>query len=237
MGIVEELQAVIPDDGVDIVVGFIAERRDAPPTGERLEVKGYTLGLAPCFTGTVVVSEVVASRDGQEWRVPEANLRENLTHELGHLFGAVHVRGVSVMSGKPGGAPTFDFAPLNLEVVKACRWVDFREHFASLSPDELTRLADLYAALADGPAEDDGVHFYRAIVLTFLDRYEEAIAEYERVLQTSWGDAYTHVNVGELYEKTGDRAKARSHWSVAVALGKPAEVVRQAQMALERTGR
>ena len=236
MGIVHDLQTGISDDGVDVVIGFTAERREAPAEGERLEVRGYTFGLAPCFTGAAVVSEVVAARDGREWRVPEATLRENLVHELGHLFGAVHVRGDSVMRAQPSGAPVFDFDPLNLQVIEACRWVDFRKHFASLSQNELERLAEAYGELAQGPAADDGVHFYRAVALTFLDRYEEAIAEYKRVLETTWGDPYTHVNVARLYEKTGDLKQARTHWAIAVTLGRPAEVVREAREALERTG-
>jgi tetratricopeptide (TPR) repeat protein len=236
MGTIEDLQRSVSDEGVDIVVGFVAERREAPPQGSRLEVRGYTLGLAPCFTGTVIVAEVVASRDGVEWRMPEASLRENLTHELGHLFGAVHVTGDSVMRAEPGGVPTFEFDALNLEVMRACRWVDFRAHFASLDRDELTRLAEAYQRLADGPAADDGVHFYRAVALTFLDRYDEAIQEYLIVLKTSWQDAYTHLNLAELYERVGDLPQARTHWTIAATLGKPAEVADLARKALERTG-
>jgi tetratricopeptide (TPR) repeat protein len=234
MDIVRDLQARVPEGAADVVVGFIAERREAPPEGRRMEISGYTLGLAPCFTGSVVVSEVIASRDGQEWRVPEANLRENLVHELGHLFGAVHVHGRSVMRSEPNGEPVFDFDPLNLEVIKTCRWVDFSEHFASLSQEELERLVDLYGQLARGPASDDGVHFYRAAALTFLDRYEEAIAEYLQVLQVSPADAYTHVNVARLYERVGDVRQARTHWAIAAGLGKPPEVVQEAREALER---
>jgi len=235
MSIVEDLQAAVSSDDVDVVVGFAAERRDAPPEGGRLEVRGYTFGLAPCVTGAVVVSEVVASRGGREWRVPEPTLRENLIHELGHLFGAVHVRGDSVMRAQPSPSPVLDFDALNLRVIETCRWVDFRQHFASLSHDECERLADAYAELAQGPAADDGVRFYRAIALTFLDRYKEAVAEYERVLETNRSDAYTHVNLAKLYEKLGDLKRARDHWAVAVGLGRPAAVVREAREALERT--
>ncbi len=236
MAVIQDLQRSVSDDGVDVVVGFVAERREAPPTGERLEIRGHTLGLAPCFTGTVVVCEVVASRDGVEWRMPEASLRENLVHELGHLFGAVHVTGDSVMRPAPAGAPTFEFDALNLEVMRACRWVDFREHFASLDRPELEALAAAYGRLGDGPAADDGVHFYRAVALTFLDRYEEAIEEYLLVLQTSWQDGYSHLNLAELYERVGDLAQARVHWNIAATLGKPPEVAEAARQALERTG-
>jgi tetratricopeptide (TPR) repeat protein len=236
MDIIEDLQTGVPREDVDVVVGFTAERRNAPPEGERLEVRGYTFGLAPCFTGTVVVSEVVAGREGREWRVPDTTLRENLVHELGHLFGAVHARGDSVMRTQPSGAPVYDFDPLNVRVIQACRWVDFREEFASLSRDELEQLAQAYDDLAQGPAADDGVHFYRAIALTFLERYEEAIAEYNRVLATSRSDAYTHVNLAKLYEARGDMKEARSHWAIAVGLGRPAEVAREAREALDRLG-
>jgi tetratricopeptide (TPR) repeat protein len=236
MDIIEDLQTGVPREDVDVVVGFTAERRNAPPEGERLEVRGYTFGLAPCFTGTVVVSEVVAVRDGREWRVPEATLRENLIHEMGHLFGAVHVRGDSVMRAQPSGAPVYDFDPLNLRVIQACRWVDFRSDFASLSPTELEQLGEAYGELAQGTAADDGVHFYRAIALTYLDRYPEAVAEYQKVLETSPSDPYTHANLAKLYERLGDTRQARIHWAVAAALGRPPEIVREAREALNRLG-
>ncbi|MBM3501120.1 MAG: tetratricopeptide repeat protein [Armatimonadetes bacterium] len=221
MAVVADLQAAVPDAGVDLVVGFVAERHAAPPEGERLEIRGHTMGLAPCFAGTVVVTEVIASRDGAQWRVPEANLRENLTHELGHCFGAVHVMGPSVMRAQPDGAPLFDFDALNLEAMRACRWVDFREQFLSLEPAELQRLEAAYQRLAAGPAGDDGAHFYRALALTYLERHQEAIGEYEAVLRTSRLDAYAYLNLGKLYELTGDLDKARTHWKLAAALGTP----------------
>jgi len=235
MGIVADLQAAVSDADVDLVVGFVAERHEAPPTGERLEIRGHTMGLAPCFSGTVVVSEVLASRDGVEWRMPEASLRENLTHELGHCFGAVHVTGPSVMRAEPGGAPIFDFDALNLEAMRACRWVDFREQFASLGHADLEQLEAAYAHLAAGPAGDDGARFYRALALTYLARYPEAVREYELVLKTSPKDAYTYLNLGQLYELMADVEKARTYWNLVLALGGSSAAAELARKELART--
>jgi tetratricopeptide (TPR) repeat protein len=233
--VIDELRESMAGNGCDVVLGFVAERREGPVSGDRLEIKGYSLGLAPCFTGHAVVSEVIAERDGRLWRIPEANLQENLLHELGHLFGAVHVGGDSVMRAQPAGQPVYEFHALNRQVMEVCRWVDFSENFASLTADELIELADLYGRLAAGPAGDDGARFYRAIALTYLGRRAEAADEYRRVLETSPEDAFTHVNLGSLYEELGDLPAARRHWQMAAALGRPAEAVAQARAALERT--
>ncbi|MGQ9732978.1 MAG: hypothetical protein ACUVX8_17105, partial [Candidatus Zipacnadales bacterium] len=233
--IIEKLRASVPLEGADVVLAFMAQRREAPSGEARVEIRNYTLGLAPCFTGYALVTEVIASQGEREWRVPEEQLRENLLHELGHLLGAVHVSGHSVMRATPEGPVCYDFDPLNAEVIQACRWVDFKRHFASLSVEELERLVELYDKLAAGPATDDGVHFYRAVALTFLDRYEEALREYERVLSTSWEDAYTHFNKAELHERVGDIVRARAHWKVAASLGGPEEIAQRARAALART--
>lgn len=235
LALIRDLQQAVSDDDVDIVVGFVAQRVEAPPDGSRLEIKGYTLGLAPCFTGTIIVVEPVAAAGGREWRVQEERLQENLAHELAHLFGAVHVEGNSLMRAGPSGTPILDLDPLNLEVLEACRWVDFRDHFASLSDQELQRLIAAYDRLAAGPAADDGVHFYRAVALTFLGRYEDAIAAYRRVLETSWADAHAHLNLASLYEQVGDIAMARTHWRLAAALGHLPEIVHAAEQGLRRT--
>jgi tetratricopeptide (TPR) repeat protein len=236
MEVVADLRTGVSSTDVDVVIGFLAERREPPAVGERLELRGQTLGLAPCFAGTVVVVEVAASRDGTEWRMPEATLRENLAHELGHLFGAVHVTGESVMRVEPGGSPTLELDALNLEVMRACRWIDFSAQFPSLEPADLSRLETAYAALAAGSAADDGARFYRALALSYLRRNEEAIQEYELVLKTSPKDAYTYLNLGRLYEETGALEKARTYWRIAAALGSPAEVADMARDDLARTG-
>ncbi len=237
LDLVTELQDEVPPNGAHAVIGFVADNRPPDTSGDRVEVHGYTLGMAPCFTGYGVVSEVFASDGDQEWRVPEAKLRENLLHEVGHLFGAVHVSGNSVMRPDPGGEAVYRFDPLNVEVMRTCRWVDFEENLASLSPDELARMADLYAKIAEGPGADDGVHFYRAAVLSTppLERYEEAIDEYRQVLAASSEDPFAHFNIAELYNHVGHLEQARAHWKIAAFIGKPATVAVQAQAALDRT--
>jgi tetratricopeptide (TPR) repeat protein len=237
LDLVAELQNEVPPVGADVVIGFVAQEREAQSVGDRVEVRGYTLGIAPCLTGYGIVSDVIASRDGKQYRVPEAKLLENLIHEVGHLFGAVHVTGNSVMRPSPGGPAVYEFDALNLEVMRTCRWVEFEENLASLSADELERMADIYARIVAGPGADDGVHFYRAAVLSTppLERYEEAIEEYKQVLAASSQDPFAHFNIAELYSQTGHLEQARAHWKIAAFIGKPATVAAQAQAALDRT--
>jgi len=237
LDLVTELQDEVPPNDAHAVIGFVADGRPPDTIGDRVEVHGYTLGMAPCFTGYGVVSEVFASDGERQWRVPEAKLRENLLHEVGHLFGAVHVSGDSVMRPDPAGEAVYRFDPLNVEIMRTCRWVDFEGNLASLSAGELTRMADLYAKIAEGPGADDGVHFYRATVLSTppLERYEEAIDEYKQVLAVSSEDPFAHFNIAELYNQVGRLEQARAHWKIAAFIGKPPAVAAQAQAALDRT--
>jgi tetratricopeptide (TPR) repeat protein len=147
------------------------------------------------------------------------------------------VTGNSVMRPSPGGPAVYEFDALNLEVMRTCRWVEFEENLASLSADELERMADIYARIVAGPGADDGVHFYRAAVLSTppLERYEEAIEEYKQVLAASSQDPFAHFNIAELYSQTGHLEQARAHWKIAAFIGKPATVAAQAQAALDRT--
>ncbi len=238
LDLVEELEAAAPLDETEAVVGFVAEQRPVELVDGQPTVRGYTLGLSPCLTGYVVVAEVIGTHNGQPYRVPEGILRENLIHELGHLFGAVHVSGLSVMRASTTPPPVYDFDALNLEVMRTCRWTDFRENLASLSVTELQRMADLYAELEAGPPSDDGVHFYRASVCTMLERYGDAITEYEQVLAFSPGDAFTHYNLAELlYYQQKDLERARAHWKIAEAIGRPVWVADLARKALaEQSG-
>lgn len=237
LDLVAELQDEVPAEGADVVIGFVAEKREAETLGDRVEVRGYTLGMAPCFAGYGVVSEVIAAQGGTQYRVPEAKLLENLIHEVGHLFGAVHVNGDSVMRATPEGPPVYGFDPPNIELMRTCRWVDFEQNLTSLSAEELERMADLYARIAAGSGADDGVHFYRAAVLSTapLERYEEAIEDYKQVLARSPEDPFAHFNIAELYNQTGDVEQARAHWKLAAFIGKPAAVAAQARAALDRT--
>ncbi len=233
LDLIEELEDAIPLDGAEAIIGFLAEAKEVEVIDGRPVVRGYTLGLSPCFTGYDMVAEVLGSKDGRQYRVPEEVLRENLVHEFGHLFGAVHVRGESVMRAQGGAQPIYAFDPLNLEVMRACRWIDFRENLASLAEPELQRMAAVYAQLEAGPASDDGVHFYRAQVCTMLAQYKEAIAEYQQVLAASPQDAFTHYNLAELlYYQQKDVEQAKAHWKIAEAIGRPAWVADLARKAL-----
>lgn len=237
LDLIEELRGDISSGEADLVLGFVGERREVEIVGGQPTIRGHTLGLSPCFAGCGVVVEVIASRDGEQFRVPEETLRETLVHELGHLFGAVHVSDESVMRATPSGTRVYTFDRRNLEVIRVSRWMDFSIHLGSLSEGELERLADLYAELAAGPASDDGVHFYRALVCTQLGRNDEAIAEYLQVLSVSPRDAYTHYNLAELlYYRKGNSEAARLHWRQAAGIGRPACVAELARQALAQEG-
>jgi len=237
LDLIEELRGDASPGKADLVLGFAGETREVEMVDGQPTIRGHTLGLSPCFAGYGIVAEVIASRDGQQFRVPEETLRETLVHELGHLFGAVHVSDDSVMRATPSQTRVYTFDRLNLEVLRVCRWMDFSVHLASLSEDELERLTDLYAELAAGPASDDGVHFYRALVCTQLRQYDEAIGEYLQVLSVSPRDAYTHYNLAELlYYQRNNSEAARLHWRQAAGIGRPECVAELAKQALAQEG-
>ena len=66
------------------------------------------------------------------------------------------------------------------------------------------------------------------MVLVLLGRYDEAVADYEQVLQTSPEDAYTHLNLAKVYLKLSEDSphrreieKAQAHFLLAMKTGIP----------------
>jgi len=236
----KELQAEIPRGQSQLVIGFVRETKPASldefrsrfgPQTEELEL----LGLAPNFSGYALIRDVVLTDDTGERRIMDAFLTETLIHELGHVFGAVHVKQRdSVMRQGLGEQATFQFDPVNAAIVRAAKWMDFHRGLPSLSHPELLQMIQGYETLLQGPVADGGADFYLGALAQFTKQDEKAIAAYTRALRWSPRDPYTHYNLGTLYERTGQWPYAIAEWEIVRRLQEPRALVERAEAALRR---
>lgn len=236
----QELQAEVPRRQSQLVLGFVQETKPASledfrtqfgPQREELEL----LGLAPNFSGYALIRDVILADDTGEWRIMDEFLTETLIHELGHVFGAVHVvRRDSVMRRGLGEQAAFQFDPVNAAIVRAAKWMDFHRGLSSLSRTELGQMIQGYETLLQGQVADGGADFYLGALAQFTKQDEKAIAAYHRALRWSPRDAYTHYNLGTLYERTGQWPYAVAEWQIVQRLGGPRSLVERAEAALRR---
>jgi tetratricopeptide (TPR) repeat protein len=155
-----------------------------------------------------------------------------LAHEIGHLFGAVHVETAGcVMAGASPGAR---LSPLNAALLRLHRDRALSPHRFPLSPDRLAEALELYrrAAATDPGAlallaqtaleagddhgalaaagtlsawsEDAQAEMLRGIALRRLGRSEHALEAYSKALSSRPDDADVHYNRGVALEADDD---------------------------------
>ncbi len=130
--ILEDFQALVPAGaGDEIMMGF--HKLTKPVKIER-HTDRERLGTAHFMRGYVIL------RDPFHHMEPAA-LKGVLAHELGHVFGAVHVRddaAIMYPSVTPDHPVRFDEE--NLRVIRAARGLDLREGPRSLSSDRIDEI-------------------------------------------------------------------------------------------------
>jgi hypothetical protein len=111
---------------------------------------GFTLSARPPKTVTVRTDGVTAPLAGTMIRLYQGTSDQNmfapyvLLHEMGHLLGGVHINGRTLMSPIYNRLVSTDLDPLNQQIIRITRGIDFARGYVSLSPPQLKTLSGLY---------------------------------------------------------------------------------------------
>ena len=136
--LLEDLRSKFPPSDVDIVIGLTSVKGRV-----RAAVRDPdTIGQARILSGYLVLRYPM----DRLYRVQEQTV---LTHELGHLFGAVHTKDPSsIMFPVIGNQIPSRFDEENHDIIMGTRSIDFQRGVEALSKVSIQRLLGSYLKLA-----------------------------------------------------------------------------------------
>jgi len=170
----------------DILMGFCMV--PAPPTSQ----ESYQLGNAFAYTGMMVKTYQNASERNKF--VPYT-----ITHEMGHIFGAIHTSEHSLMYPFMGDTNNLFIDDLNSKILDLTRDVDFAQGYSSLGYARLLKLARLYEqAMGEEKKDVTAPTELGSIYLTLQD-YAHAIAAYQMVIEMEPTWTYPWVQMAYCY--------------------------------------
>ena len=202
----DELQSKFPLNDLDIVIGLTSFQFQPGEAND-----SHLIGRAKPFGGYLVIRRPVE---------PLFKIQEEmvLIHELGHLFGAVHVQDEStIMAPVVNKEFPTQFDPINREILSVTRGIDFKEGNESLDLQTIETLIGSYNHLiASGQPFD----FYYSLGNFYLKlgQGQNALEPLKKALEMNPDNARTHYDLGVLLIKLGDQNEAINHLTTAAAL-------------------
>lgn len=199
----------------ELAIGFILEVFQMHPSELRLPVDHLWTGYGSPHVGPYLLTrdfafEHVTDQAASEWTFASGTVAETLVHEMGHMFGALHVDDdYSVMRPSPTGTPRFKFDAVNARVIGRQKWKDFTRGVESLDEPELLGLVNDYRELSRLSTRPNGAP-------------EE--------------EARVHLALAKLYSRRGEPNRALPHLREVVTIGAPTETVLEARRMLAAPG-
>jgi tetratricopeptide (TPR) repeat protein len=227
--LVDELERDVSPDGVDVVVGFSAQR---PRPGKLSKSVALPTGLTPSL-GRVSLIRVMPEDENYD-------LRLAVIHEIAHLFGAFHTaQQDSIMRESVEGPRTFQIDLENGKMLRLMRLFDFEQGVQGLSEEVLQRMTAIWAsARIPGDANPVAQAFYNLGVERHdADQLEPAIALWQRAASYDETYAQPHGSIGLALASLGRYDDALAELRIARQLGWPqadqvVETVRHEQAAM-----
>ncbi|NMC42439.1 MAG: matrixin family metalloprotease [candidate division Zixibacteria bacterium] len=192
----------LPRQGADILLGFTLSPRPSGKNAARTD--GVTIPL----TGTMI--RLYQGTSDQNIFAPYV-----LLHELGHLLGGVHVNSPTLMSPVYARVISTNLDPLNQQIIRIIREIDFARGYASLSPAQLESLAGLYEQ-----AINAGNH--ETVTLMQLTEMYIAAGDYVRAIDVGRRMTVYDPRNGAVWDKIGDLHARYGRADSAVVLLEPA---------------
>jgi len=203
--LLEDLQSRFPLEGVDIVIGLTSVKGGSP-----FEIRDPdTIGQARILSGYLVLRYPM----NRLYRIQEQTV---LTHELGHLFGAVHTGDPSSMM-----FPIIDkqipsrFDPENHDIIMGTRSIDFRRGVEALPKVAIQQLLGSYMKMA---IQDQPFDFFYMIGVLYLNlgQYNDTLKSWKKAASILPGYPRIHFDLGMVYYQQGDQQNAVRELSQAV---------------------
>lgn len=211
--LVDELEAEIPLNGVDIVVGFSAQN---PRRGKLSKYAPLPWGLTPSLGR---VSMIRAMEDNDSY-----DLHLAVVHEIAHLFGAFHVGAPEfVMRETIQGPRTFQFDTDNAKLIRLMRDYDFEAGVESISSETAHKITKFWrnsgAGVDTNPLAE--ALFNRGIELYHQEQAEHALALWKRAIVADDRFALAYGTIGVALGEMGRYEEARQALLKADELGWP----------------
>lgn len=195
----------------ELTIGFILEVFTAHPATLDLAHRHLWLGFGCPHMGPYLLArdfsfEYAAAGQTTEWTLSPGSVAETLIHEMGHMFGALHVDDLnSVMRPVSRDIPCHQFDELNARVIRHHKWQDMGRGVESLDEPELLALVQDYRELRTRSKNPNGAD-------------EE--------------EARVHLALAKLYRERHDPARAVDRLHAVLDIGAPPEIVAEAQKLL-----
>lgn len=173
----------VPRDGADLLLGFTLSPR---PVGATARTDGVTVPL----TGTMI--RLYQGTSDQNMFAPYV-----LLHELGHFLGGVHVKSPTLMSPVYARLISTKLDPLNEQIIRIVRGIDFARGYASLAAAQMETLAGLYEQ-----AVNAGNH--ETVTLNELTGMYVAAGDFTKAVDACRRMAAFDPQSGEVWDKVGD---------------------------------
>ncbi len=206
--LIEDLMSRYPLGDVDIMIGL--SRIPGKNLKAMMDPRDLdTLGQARPFSGYLVLRYPTEKL----YKIQEETV---LTHELAHLFGAVHTRDPSsIMYPVVERQLPARFDRENHEIILQTRAMDFKKGLTSLPPMVLQSLLGSYLKLA---AMDQPFDFYYTLGVLYLTlgQYDDALRAWKMAVSILPNHPRIHFDLGILYYKMNDYQNATKELTQAV---------------------
>ncbi len=203
----EELKSLVRPEADKIVVGFHKMSR---AFGKEQAIDMETVGTAAFFNGVIAIRDPFGEFGAEPGKFV-------LTHELAHLFGAVHVSGArAIMRPALEETPEEQIDPDNVQIIKSTRAVDFSRGLDSLSAQAIDGLTASYEKLIRANPHSD---FYYQLGFFYRKKNMEAraVSVWEEAVRHNHDNPQIHYQLGMHYHKQGQYDRAIQSLASSIA--------------------
>lgn len=206
--LIEDLMSRYPLGDVDVMIGL--SRMPGKNLKGMMDPRDLDmLGQARPFSGYLVLRYPTEKL----YKIQEETV---LTHELAHLFGAIHTGdATSIMYPVVERQLPSRFDRENHEIIMQTRAMNFRKGLTSLPPMVLQSLLGSYLKLA---AKDQPFDFYYTLGILYLTlgQYDDALGAWKMAVSILPNHPRIHFDLGILYYKMSDYSNATKELTQAV---------------------
>jgi len=182
--LLQDLKNTIPKGEGDIVIGFTSQSGHQ----SHASYDDFIAGLAYSFRDYVLVRTIRS----EDWNT--LSKYQSLIHEIGHLFGAVHVRHFnSIMQNPIRSSKTLKFDAYNKEIINITKKRDFNRGIESLPVEDINRLIEIYQKMVELNPEEGFPYFYLSMLYSKKRMTNMGAMELRKALRLNKAIAQSYI--------------------------------------------